>query len=109
MRITDLVLSNKEHAIIDEDPFALENAFHPAMKAYQGDRVYDPKYNHFFSAPELLPPINPIANPRRNYGQKIDMWMLGCMMFNMVTGVPPFFSEQDKEQDSEMFKRIRTS
>ena len=38
-------------------------------------------------------PKNYIKDPRRFYGKKVDLWMLGCIIFNMVTGVPPFYSE----------------
>lgn len=35
--------------------------------------------------------------------------MLGCMIFNMVTGVPPFFADIGKEEDFIIFKKIRDS
>ena len=36
------------------------------------------------------------------------MWTLGCLIFNMVTGVPAFFNE-NKQTDSEVFEKIRAS
>ena len=33
--------------------------------------------------------------------------MLGCIIFNMVTGVPPFFSDETKDSDAELNLRIR--
>ena len=57
----------------------------------------------------MLPAINPLKDPRRYYGQQADTWMLGCIIFNMVTGVPPFFADLDKEEDSVIFKKIRDS
>lgn len=37
-----------------------------------------------FIAPELLP-------SRKTYDEKCDIWSLGCIIFNMVTGIPPFY------------------
>ena len=36
------------------------------------------------------------------------MWTLGCLIFNMVTGVPAFYNE-NKQTDSEVFEKIRAS
>ena len=55
----------------------------------------------------MLRPKNFIKDATRFYGKKVDIWMLGCLIFNMVTGVPPFYSETGKSQDCEMFDRIR--
>ena len=43
------------------------------------------------SAPELLPPFEFLKNPElRHYNEQVDVWTLGCIVFNMITGVPPF-------------------
>ena len=57
----------------------------------------------------MLPPINQIKDPRRYYGQQVDMWLLGCIIFNMVTGVPPFYVDSDvlEKHDSEIYEHIR--
>ena len=44
----------------------------------------------YLRAPELLDSI-------QNYDESVDIWSLGCIIFNMVTGIPPFYdSDEDK-------------
>ena len=35
------------------------------------------------------------------------MWLLGCIIFNMVTGVPPYFLTDMDKNDSDIFAQIR--
>lgn len=49
-----------------------------------------------FRAPELFSKTQP-------YDEKVDMWSLGCIIFNMVMGVPPFY-EQD---ESALINQVR--
>ena len=93
LRIMDLSLFNYLENLNEEKPFAIEEAFNPPKSSFQGERRFVPEYNHYMSAPELLPPINHLKNPRRYYNQQVDMWILGCLIYNMVTGVPTFFTE----------------
>jgi serine/threonine protein kinase len=37
-----------------------------------------------FKAPELI-------SQKKKYSQKCDIWSAGCIIFNMVTGIPPFY------------------
>jgi len=37
-----------------------------------------------FKAPELL-------SLKKRYGFECDIWSAGCIIFNMVTGIPPFY------------------
>ena len=48
------------------------------------------------SAPEMLPPTNMVGDARREYNERVDIWTIGCIIFNMFTGMPPFVSEKDK-------------
>lgn len=106
LRLTDLLLANHLENLDGEAPYVLEEAFNPPKTSFQGDRRFVPKYSHMMSAPEILPPINILKNPRRYYNQQVDIWLLGCLMFNMVTGVPPFFNDA-KNSDSEIYAKIR--
>ena len=105
--LTDFLLCNYTSSLPSEKHYALEDAFTPANSSFQGERFFMPKYNHFFSAPEMLPPINPLKDSRRYYGKQVDLWMLGCFIFNMITGVPPFFADNSKEEESLIFAKIR--
>lgn len=41
-----------------------------------------------YFAPELI--------NRRNFGKCIDFWALGCLVYEMLVGVPPFFDDRRK-------------
>ena len=87
--------------MIDEHHWELEHAFNPLkLEKKEGDKreamTVERSYNYMFSAPEMLPPVNRIEDDRRYYGRKADIWMLGCIIFNMVTGIPPFYADGDK-------------
>ena len=58
LRLTDMLLFNYLENLENERPYALEEAFNPPKTSFQGERKFIPKYSHFMSAPELLPPIN---------------------------------------------------
>ena len=106
LRITDLFLFNYIESMPTEDPFVLEHAFTPPQSSFQGERKFVPEYNHHMSAPEMLPPKNILRDNRRYYGQQADVWTLGCLIYNMVTGVPPFFNN-DNSHKSEIYDKIR--
>jgi serine/threonine protein kinase len=42
-----------------------------------------------YIAPELL-------KQKRSYGQEVDWWSFGCLIYDMLTGRPPFFGESNK-------------
>jgi calcium-dependent protein kinase len=42
----------------------------------------------YYIAPEIL---------ERNYNESADIWSLGCILFLMLTGVPPFNGDDDEE------------
>ena len=42
-----------------------------------------------FLAPELF-------TIKKKYTQAVDIWSAGCIIFNMVTGIPPFYESKEK-------------
>lgn len=42
------------------------------------------KFPPIFRAPELM-------TKNKRYDEKVDIWSCGCLIFNMVTGIPPFY------------------
>lgn len=43
-----------------------------------------------YMAPEIIQATQP-------YGLAVDMWALGCVMYMLLGGYPPFFDEDDNE------------
>ena len=41
--------------------------------------------------------------PAPGYGHKVDLWALGCLIYEVITGEPPYLAEDD-----EAFARRRT-
>jgi len=50
----------------------------------------------YYIAPEIL--------LKGNYGVACDLWSLGVVMYVLLTGVPPFFGNSNKE----IFEAIKT-
>lgn len=57
---------------------------------YIGEHRYNDKFNYSFAAPEMLPPESSLVDSKRRYGFPADMWSLGCVVYNLCCGVPPF-------------------
>jgi len=43
----------------------------------------------YYRAPELL-------LTKKNYGVNCDVWSCGAILYNMVTGIPPFFEGNEE-------------
>lgn len=56
------------------------------IKHHQPDHIFDhfTKMRPIFISPELL-------KKKKSYSFSTDVWTLGCVIFNMITGIPPFY------------------
>lgn len=44
----------------------------------------------FCGTPEYMAPEVLVGNP---YGMEVDWWTIGTLLFEMLTGIPPFYDE----------------
>ena len=57
----------------------------------------DPVLEHFMKLPPYFIPPE-MFSMKKNYHQSCDMWSLGCLIYNLVTGIPPFMEEDIDKQ-----------
>ena len=103
LRLCDFFLAIKDSEKHNEKPFLIEEVYKSPETFFQGKKVFNPKHNHLFTAPELLPPENHLIDSKRYYSTSSDIWSFGCLIYNMFTGVPPFIATTDVE----LYKMIR--
>lgn len=76
-----LLASKKEGSMLKATDFGL-SVFIEEGKVYR-----DIVGSAYYVAPEVL---------RRNYGKEIDVWSAGVILYILLSGVPPFWAENEK-------------
>ncbi|KAK7387764.1 hypothetical protein VNO78_22556 [Psophocarpus tetragonolobus] len=76
-----LLSSNDPHASLKATDFGLSVFIDP------GKVYHDMVGSAYYVAPEVL---------RRSYGQEIDIWSAGIILYILLSGVPPFWAETEK-------------
>ena len=110
----DLLFAASLDQIPDEPEFLLEYAYQTPSNLYVKNKGAGKlsrvsqfaKFNHSFSAPEMLPERFSYENGEEREENlpseeqvcgRIDVWLFGCILFNLVTGTPPFY-ESDVDE-----------
>ncbi|KAJ7957914.1 putative Calcium-dependent protein kinase [Quillaja saponaria] len=76
-----LLLNRDENAPLKATDFGL------SVFIEEGIMYKDVVGSAYYVAPEVL---------RRNYGQEIDVWSAGIILYILLSGVPPFWAETEK-------------
>jgi len=93
LKLVSLLTANTKKQIKFEYPKLFEEMLDQKQTI---DNVIQPllTYDHKYSAPELLSSEN---EEKRNHSYPVDIWSLGCLIYNMFTGVQPFFEATNWE------------
>jgi len=84
----NLLLTDQGHIVMTDFGLAKEGMF-----------SYDAKTDTFCGTPEYLAPEVLLGN---GYGKAVDWWSFGCLVYEMLSGLPPFYSQNVQD----MYKRI---
>lgn len=76
-----LLSSKDEGAMLKATDFGL------SVFIEEGKKYRDVVGSAYYVAPEVL---------RRNYGKEIDIWSAGVMLYILLSGVPPFWAENER-------------
>lgn len=87
-----------ENVLIDADGYALLTDFGLSKEAMAGE---ESRTGSLVGTAEYLAPE--ILDSNRHYGFACDWWSFGVLLYEMLSGIPPFYS-QDKQV---LFHNIR--
>ena len=86
-----------ENGMVKIADFGLARVIFPNMKLNYTTKVV----TLWYRAPEIL-------LGHRNYSDKVDMWSVGCLFYELFTGKVLFRSNNEKDQIEEIFKLCGT-
>ena len=86
-----------ENILIDAEGYALLTDF-GLSKEQMGD---ESQANSFVGTAEYLAPE--VLDNKRQYGFAVDWWSFGVLVYEMLTGIPPFYDKNRKV----LFNKIR--
>lgn len=96
----DLKPENLLYTSKDCDAIIKLTDFGFAKETYVKDTLMTPCYTPYYAAPEVLGP--------EKYDKSCDIWSLGVIMYILLCGFPPFYSNHGLAISPGMKTRIRT-
>ena len=109
IKLSDFGLSKKLDAFLDKNNKLIFNQDNKNLKNNNSNLSYAEQFRIFknmkskkrrekaFSTVGTPDYIAPEVFKQKGYGQEIDWWSLGVIMFEMMRGYPPFYSDNSTE------------
>ena len=109
IKLSDFGLSKKLDAFLDKNNKLIFNQNNKNLKNNNSNLSYAEQFRIFknmkskkrrekaFSTVGTPDYIAPEVFKQKGYGQEIDWWSLGVIMFEMMIGYPPFYSDNSTE------------
>ena len=109
IKLSDFGLSKKLDAFLDKNNKLIFNQDNKTLKNNNSNLSYAEQFRIFknmkskkrrekaFSTVGTPDYIAPEVFKQKGYGQEIDWWSLGVIMFEMMIGYPPFYSDNSTE------------
>ena len=109
IKLSDFGLSKKLDAFLDKNNKLISNQDNKNLKNNNSNLSYAEQFRIFknmkskkrrekaFSTVGTPDYIAPEVFKQKGYGQEIDWWSLGVIMFEMMIGYPPFYSDNSTE------------
>jgi len=93
-------IENKGCVLVDNNSVLKLTDFGFAKETLARDTLQTPCYTPYYVAPEVLGP--------ERYDKSCDIWSLGVIMYILLCGFPPFYSNHGLPISPGMKKRIRS-
>ncbi|KXJ25800.1 ribosomal protein S6 kinase alpha-5 [Exaiptasia diaphana] len=95
IKLENILLDSEGHAVLTD--FGLSKEF---SKPNSGERAYSFCGTIEYMAPEV------VKGGSRGHDNVVDWWSLGVLMYELLTGASPFTVDGEKNNQSEISKRI---
>lgn len=89
-----------ENLLIDKDGYAKLTDFGLSKEGVKGNQ----EARTFCGTPEYLAP-EVVDESKGGHGKAVDWWSFGCIIYEMLTGSPPFQLKENNRK--ELFEKIK--
>lgn len=95
----DVILRNlRPESIVFEEVDTLDIKLMDLSLAIQKKDYVDSRQDYLFEEYQRMPAIfkaPELLTLKKTYDEQVDIWSAGCIIFNMVTGIPPFYESDE--------------